>query len=247
MSVFSVLKALALPPVSLLLMIFAGLLLSLRYRRLGWSISLLATVAVLTLALPVTGALLLASLSADLPRVASPAHLPTAVVILSAEARAVNAARTRFEPGPLTWERILAGAQVARTARLPILVAGGPITPNGPTLAGVMATSLTLILNTPPRWQEEQSRDTWDNARYSAEILKANGVSAIYLVSHGWHLRRATIAFQHFGIRVTAVPVRPDPWPDFRLEDFIPSLSGWTASFYGLHEWIGGLYYQLRQ
>lgn len=247
MTLFGFLKALALPPISLLLIALGGLLMSLRYRRLGWCISFLATSSVVALAMPVTGAVLLASLSADLPRTAPPDNLPTAVVILSAEARAANAARTRFEPGPLTWERILAGVQVARTSRLPILVAGGPINPNGPTLAAVMAVALTQILNTPPRWQEQRSRDTWENARYSAEILKANGITSIYVVSHGWHLRRAAIAFRHFGIQVTVVPVRPDPGPEFHLEDFVPSLSGWTASFYGLHEWIGGLYYQFRQ
>lgn len=246
MTGFGFLKSLVLPPTSLIVVVLLGLLLALRWRRLGWGISFAGAVLMLVLAMPVTGALLLAGLSADLPRTPPPNNLPAAVVILSAEARATNAARTRFEPGPLTWERMLAGAQSARTSRLPILVAGGPIRPEGPTLAGVMAANLAQVLNLPPRWLEETSRDTWENARNSADILKANGIRSVYLVSHGWHLRRATIAFHHFGITVTAVSVRPDPWPDFHLEDFIPSLSGWTASFYGLHEWIGGFYYALR-
>lgn len=246
MTVLGLLKSLILPPTSLILVVLAGLLLALRWRRLGWGISFAGASIMLVLAMPVTGALLMAGLSADLPRTPPPSNLPTAVVILSAEARATNAARTRFEPGPLTWERILAGAQIARSSRLPILVAGGPIRPNGPTLAGVMAANLSQLFNLPPRWQEEISRDTWENARYSADILKANGISSIYLVSHGWHLRRATIAFRHFGITVTAISVRLDPWPEFHLDDFTPSLSGWTASFYGLHEWIGGLYYAMR-
>lgn len=250
MTLPGLLKSLALPPGSLILVVLAGLLLGLRWRRLGWGISFASALAMLVLSMPVTGALMMAALSADLPRTPPPTDLPAAVVILSAEARAVDAARTHFEPGPLTWERLLAGAQIARTSRLPVLVSGGAIRPggalNGPTLAGVMAASLALYLNQPPRWRDELSRDTWENARYSAEILKANGITSVYLVSHGWHLRRATRAFRHFGITVTAIPVRADPWPEFYLEDFVPSLSGWTASSYGLHEWIGELYYATR-
>jgi len=252
MSVLDLVKALALPPVSLLLLILMGLLIGLRWRRLGWSVSLAATLAMLALAMPFTGALLMAILAADLPRTPPPTNLPAAVVILSAEARALDVARTAYEPGPMTWERLIAGARVARAARLPILVAGGPIGgarggDDAPTLASTMAAALAQLLNQPPRWQETRSRDTWENARYSAEILQANGITSVYLVSHGWHLRRAIFAFRHFGITATAVPVRPTPWPARSAEEFIPSIAGWTASYYALHEWIGQLYYALRE
>ncbi len=250
MTLTGILKTLAMPPVSLLLLALAGLLLAIRWRRLGWGISLLAITLLLVLAMPITGAVMLARLSADLPRTPPATQLPAAVVILSAEARAVNTARTRFEPGPLTWERLLAGAVLARGTRLPILVSGGPVgsdtSADSPTLAMIMAVALTQQLNMAPRWREARSRDTWENARYSAEILREAGITSVYLVSHGWHLRRAGAAFRQFGITVTAVPVRPDPWPAFQLEEFVPSLAGWQASFYGLHEWIGGLYYAWR-
>jgi len=266
MSALDLIKALILPPVSLLLLVLFGLLLSLRWRRTGWVLSMGAALAMLVLAMPITGALLMAGLAADLPRTPPPTNLPAAVVILSAEARPLDAARTVFEPGPLTWERLIAGGRIARISRLPILVSGGPIdggpidsgpinggSINGgrggedaPTLAGTMATALTQLLNLTPRWQETRSRDTWENARYSAEILRSNGIASVYLVSHGWHLRRAILAFRHFGITATAVPVRPTPWPSVRTQDFIPSLGGWTASFYGMHEWIGEIYYAMR-
>ena len=251
MSVLDLVKALVVPPVSLLLLVLFGLLLSLRWRRLGWMLSTGAAVAMLVLAMPITGALLMAGLAADLPRTPPANNLPAAVVILSAEARPLDAARTVFEPGPLTWERLIAGGRMARISRLPILVSGGPIDgrPDGddsPTLAAIMATALSQLLNLTPRWLETRSRDTWENARYSAGILKENGIASVYLVSHGWHLRRAILAFRHFGITVTAVPVRPTPWPSVNGQDFIPSLAGWTASFYGLHEWIGELYYAMR-
>ncbi len=240
------LKILLVPPVSLLLLALVGLVLALRWRRLGWTLSALGTVGLLVLAMPVTGGLLMALLEADLPRTAAPTAPPEAVVILSAEARAVDAARTRYEPGPLTWERLIAGARVARQARLPVLVSGGVMQTGAPSLAEVMARGLGEHLNAATRWQETRSRDTWENAEYSAAILRAAGIQRVYLVSHAWHLRRAVAAFARFGITATAVPVRMHAWPLLTVEDFVPTTAGWTNSGNALHEWIGIAWYRLR-
>lgn len=239
-------KPVLLPPFSFLLLVLAGLVLQLRWRRMGWTMALLGTVALLVLAMPITGGVLIAMLERDLPRTPSPTALPEAIVILSAEARAMDTARSRFGPGPLTLERLIAGSGIARRSRLPVLVSGGQMQDRAPALAEVMAHSLNESLHTPVRWQEIRSRDTWQNAEFSAAILRDAGISRIYLVSHAWHLRRAIAAFAQFGITATAVPVRMDSWPLGTLEDFVPTVSGWVNSGHALHEWIGIAYYKLR-
>jgi len=239
-------KIMVVPPISLLLLALAGLAVTLRWRRTGWVMSALGLVGLLVLAMPVSGGVLLALLEQDLPRVPSPTAPPQAVVILSAEYRAVDAARRRYEAGPLTLERLIGGAGVARVARLPVLVSGGVMRTGAPSLAEVMARTLAENFNTQVRWQETKSRDTWENAEYSARILKDAGITNIYLVSHAWHLRRAIAAFGHFGITATAIPVRAYPWPEMTLEDFIPTVSGWSSSAWALHEWIGIAWYALR-
>lgn len=245
-SVDPLLKTLLTPPISLLLLVLFGLLLALRWRRLGWLAAMAGASGLLVLAMPATGALLMALLERDLPRVPAPAAPPEAVVILSAEIRVIDAARTRFDPGPLTWERLIAGARLARLARLPVLVSGGVTQAEAPSLADVMATSLAENFNLPTRWRETRSRDTWENAQFSAAMLREAGISRVYLVSHGWHLRRAVTAFAQFGITAIAVPVRVSPWPRWRLDEFVPTPSGWNASGRALHEWIGIVWYSLR-
>lgn len=239
------LKVLVVPPISLLLLVLAGFALALRWRRLGWWVGALSAMALLVLAMPVTGSVLLSALETDLPRRAAPTALPEAVVILSAEARAVDPSGTRYEPGPMTLERLLAGMQVARMARLPILVTGGVMRPGAPSLADIMARSLEEHWNLPVRWRETRSRDTWQNAEFSAAMLREAGITRVYLVSHAWHLRRAIAAFARFGITAVAVPVRLQGPPRWTPDEFVPNPTGWVASYHAMHEWIGIAWYAL--
>jgi uncharacterized SAM-binding protein YcdF (DUF218 family) len=246
-------KNLFLPPIGLLLVALLGLLLGLhwRWRRVGWGVSLASLLALLVLAMPVTGIFLVVALESGLPVTPTPGQPPKAIVILSAEAVPVDGDGARFEPGKLTWERLRAGAQLARQEKLPIMVSGGmvsggPMPAHPPPLADLMARGLAEQLNVPVRWRETRARDTWENAKYSAEMLRAAGIKSVYMVSHAWHLRRAIAAFARFGIVAIAAPVRMDRWPRGTLEEFVPSLAGWTQSRLALHEWIGGAYYALR-
>ena len=56
------------------------------------------------------------------------------------------------------------------------------------------------------QWVESASRDTAENAAYSAAILKAAGITRVALVSHAWHLRRAVPLFERQGLDVMAAP-----------------------------------------
>ncbi len=56
-----------------------------------------------------------------------------------------------------------------------------------------------------PRWAmftEDESRDTWENAKFSAAILKSHGWQRIILVSDPSHVWRASQHFKHFGMDV---------------------------------------------
>ncbi|MCP5141238.1 MAG: YdcF family protein [Gammaproteobacteria bacterium] len=49
---------------------------------------------------------------------------------------------------------------------------------------------------------EARSRNTWENAKFTAELLRRHGWSRVLLVSDAWHLPRAQIAFRAHGIVV---------------------------------------------
>ena len=143
-------------------------------------------------------------------------------------------------------ERMRAGALLQRQTGLPVLVSGGKLAWDAEPIAQQMARALDREFNVPVRWVEPKSEDTWQNAQFSAALLHAAGIGSVYLVSHAWHLRRAAMAFAHFGIATTPAPLRYDRPPRFGFDGFMPTASAFQYSYYAMHEWIGCVYYALR-
>ena len=245
MSFRVLLTGLLLPPTSLVILGLALLLHPRRGRVLGWG----ALTMLLMLALPIISSSLLASLNV-LPDI--PSDAPEAIVILAGDVTEATSGQPK--PGLLTLERLQEGAALHRRTGLPILVTGGPIK-EGSTInlikentlshADMMTRSLWNDFLVPVRWRENRSQDTWQNAEYSAAILRAESINSVYIVTQAWHMRRALYAFRHFGVNAIAAPVEPDRWPAVVLDNFIPSARAWHESYYGLHEWIGLVYYRL--
>ncbi|GAC1483724.1 MAG: hypothetical protein NVS2B11_09250 [Acetobacteraceae bacterium] len=171
---------------------------------------------------------------------------PQAIVVLSADGIRQHDA-IDLGPGLLTLDRIRAAAEAAKRTSLPLLVSGGPFLHQRTPLATMMALSLKDDFGVEARWQETRSLTTWENARYSTEILKADDVSRIYLMTHYWHMRRALLSFRHFGMDVVPLPVRPSEHSPLSPEQFVPRPAAWLESYYALHEWVGILAYSLRQ
>jgi uncharacterized SAM-binding protein YcdF (DUF218 family) len=246
MSISPFVTDLVVPPLCLPFACLAGAAAGL-YWRSGTLFAAIMAVLLIVLGMPAVGQTLIASLETDLPLSPEPADPPKAIVILSAEGTQGKGPHP-YSVGPLTLERLLAGVQLwHRNGPLPILVTGGPTGPRGaPTLAARMAYVLTEDFAMPVVWQETASRNTWENAEFSARILKEKHIDSVYLVTNAWHMKRAMYCFHHFGIETTAAPVRLAE-PDYsELGGFAPSINGWAASYYAFHEWIGRLYYAIR-
>ncbi len=224
----------------------AGLVVRRWHHRLGELLTILSCVLLLALSMPFFGGMLLVALEQQLPSDAAPGNKPGAIVILSGDITRYGGDDPGFGPGRLTLERERAGAAVFRRVQLPILVTGGVLQPGEPPIAAVMEQSMRDDFQTPVRWMELRSHDTWQNAEYSVQILRANGISTIYLVTHAWHMRRALIAFHHFGINVIPAPVQLDRFPVFSWFYLMPSVYGWQVTYYAVHEWLGYVDYLLR-
>ena len=136
--------------------------------------------------------------------------------------------------------------RLQRRTGLPILVTGGVTQPGSPAVGLVMEESLKEDFRTPARWVESKSADTWQNARFSADILRREGITSVYVVTQAWHMRRAVLAFQGTGLVVTAAPTPLDEPLGPDLFDFLPRASGWQTGYYAAHEWIGDAWYKLR-
>jgi uncharacterized SAM-binding protein YcdF (DUF218 family) len=143
-------------------------------------------------------------------------------------------------------ERLRTAAALARLTGLPILATGGTTQPDTTPVGTLMGASLRDDFRLPARWIEDQSIDTWENARFSADILHRDGINSVYLVTSSWHMRRALLAFEGIGLTVTAAPTPLDAPMRLDFTDFLPRASVWLNGYYALHEWIGYEWYTLR-
>ena len=238
--------AVVVPPLALAPITLAGAVLGWRYRRSGLAIATSGAALLVLLAMPAIAGALLVSLEQGMPLAAPADDPPHAIVILAGDASHPVGADS-LGLGPLTLERVAAGAALYRQTHLPILVTGGRPDEGGTaSLAEVMARVLVHDFGVPVRWEETNATNTWQNAALSAPILAAAGIRSIYLVTHAWHMQRAIFCFRRLGITVTAAPVRLDRRPRLTVGDFAPSLHGWQDSYDALHEWIGIAWYRLR-
>jgi uncharacterized SAM-binding protein YcdF (DUF218 family) len=234
------------PPISLLLVAIAGVLIGRRRRRIGRCLTWAGLAGLLILAMPVAGGSLMIVLERNLPLTPPPDSPPQAIVILGGDVVRGGIRTVVLDLGPISLERLQTGAALSRRTGLPILVSGGSLREGDAPVAALMADSLAHDFQVPVRWIEAESLDTWENAHRSAAILRAQGIRSIYVVTQAWHMRRAIMAFADTGIIVTAAPPRLDRLRAPLAANFVPEIAGWQESYYALHEWIGCVYYALR-
>jgi uncharacterized SAM-binding protein YcdF (DUF218 family) len=241
-----ILLVVLLPPLNLFIVILAGLALTRKWPRLGHWLIGISAVLLLVLALPAVAGTLLRTLEMGLPVTPPRSNPPAAIVILGAELERTGGAQPGAIVGPVTLQRLRAGAALQRNTQLPVLVSGGSEDPSEPPVAVLMQHSLTEDFRIPVRWVEPDSHDTWQNARDSAAILRAAGIDSVYLVTHAWHERRALMAFSAAGLAATAAPTPLNRPPPPIALDFVPRPFALLDSFYAFHEWIGCAWYWLR-
>lgn len=238
MSLQALATTLVLPPVGLLLAALVLLAWRRRGTRLLAALLLLTTLA---LATPFVAGTLRLSLERLLPAVAGEAG---AIVVLSGD---IAHTRDGIELGPLTLERMRAGATLHRRTGLPLLVTGGVLSRRHPVpVAELMRTAYAEEFGIAVRWVESRARDTRDNAELSTALLREAGVSRAFVVSHAWHLPRALAAFARAGLAAVPAPVRFGPVPDGAFADWVPGPRALLESWYCLREWAGILVYRLR-
>jgi uncharacterized SAM-binding protein YcdF (DUF218 family) len=169
---------------------------------------------------------------------------PGAVVILSAGLRTHTQGAGQPRLDSLSTTRLLYGAELAERTDLPVLVTGGVWAGTGRRIGAEMAAFLRRWSDAEVRWTEARARDTWDNAHQSARLLQDAGIGRIYLVTHAWHMPRATYAFRAHGIEVVPAPTGFIGTPQLTARSLIPAPEGVQAAYWALHELLGRLAYR---
>jgi uncharacterized SAM-binding protein YcdF (DUF218 family) len=93
--------------------------------------------------------------------------------------------------GRLTLVRLAEAASMQRRTGLPILVSGGRPENADDSLANMMSTVRQDDSHIAVRWREDRSSNTYENAAFSAELLRRANVPSALLVTNRWHMARA--------------------------------------------------------
>jgi uncharacterized SAM-binding protein YcdF (DUF218 family) len=98
----------------------------------------------------------------------------------------------------------------------------------------------------PVRWVEGKAINTFENARFSKEILEREGINKIYLVTHAWHMPRSIMAFREAGFEVIPAPMAFTTRYQTDVFAFIPSAGAMRDAYILTHELIGKVWYYIR-
>jgi uncharacterized SAM-binding protein YcdF (DUF218 family) len=219
------------PPTVFIALCLLAAWVALAWRRTGIVLMLVASTCLYLSALPVVSDQLSRSLEMGLQGRADLTGAE-AIVVLSAGA---NRGNGKDEPDSLdgfSLERLASATRLYRIVRLPVAVTGGRLFGSTNNLGRLMKEELEQNFGIPVRWSEEESRTTFENAEFTARLLKADHIGSVIVVTHAWHLRRAIWSFEHVGIHALQWPVAKTNVEAADIDDFLPSVGALSRTFY---------------
>jgi uncharacterized SAM-binding protein YcdF (DUF218 family) len=196
------------------------------------------------------GALLLRPLEDRFPQPPADMQEPTGIVVLGgAVASGRSEARGQISLTP-DGARTTTAVELARrypAARL--VFTGGPDTLLGHGLAeAISAKKLWLSLGVPAERMtfEAKSRNTWENAVFTRDLVKPKSGEIWLLVTSAWHMPRSVGIFRRIGFDVVPYPVEYHTFGDARDFLFFPKMTEEVIMLdESVREWIGLLAYRL--
>jgi uncharacterized SAM-binding protein YcdF (DUF218 family) len=236
------LKALALPPTGLMLLVLAGVVLGWRRRAAGAALALGGLAALWVLS---CNGVAVAMSHWLLPPVVPVAQKDLqgvqAIVVLGGGLQPYAPEYGNAQPGPWALPRLRYAAHLARRSGKPILISAGTgwAAATEVTEAEAYRRMLADDYGITVRWIEDKSRDTRQNAVFSARLVQRDGIRRVAVVTDAVHMPRAVRNFRDAGFDVVPAPT------DFILpaasivDDWLPSARGLRNSTYILHEWLG--------
>jgi uncharacterized SAM-binding protein YcdF (DUF218 family) len=232
-------------PTAFITLALLGALAALRWRRSGIALALASSLCLFAAATPALSSYLVHRVETALP-----AHIDfreaQAIVVLGGDVRSGSGADVADALGPLSLERVVLAARAYRRLHLPVAVSGGRVGAARGSEATLMKAALETDFAIPVTWSEDASRTTWENALYTARLLRPAGINTVVVVSQAWHLPRAVWAFERAGLHALPWPAPRTTRQAARIDDFLPSIGALRDTTYALHEMIGAAYYRLR-
>lgn len=182
-----------------------------------------------------------------------------AIVVLGGGSESAEAPR-RIPEVNGAGDRMIYAAWLYRQGAAPAILASGGVldwSSASTTPADDMAMLLELMgVPDDVIWRQPRSRNTFEDAVYSAEILRQKGAQRILLVTSAWHMPRAVRLFEAQRLDVTPAPtdfiVSDNDWAsrwslDLRaiILGLLPNVDNLSLTTKMLKEYLGMSYYTL--
>lgn len=247
------LKALILPPGSLLVLFLLGLLLGRR-----WSGHLLRWLTLIAFYLLSTAAAThwLAPFIETYPATSASqlqADNVQAILVLSGGYNLKNPELdNQAGPDDISMQRLTYALRLHRETGLPLIISGGRPQVGEPPLAEIFARWLQETAGAQTLALETKSATTWENLEYSAAILEELGIQRIALVTHAFHMPRSMLAAKRHGVDAApapfgylgAKPANPSNYES--LTYWQPSARQFRRNYLLLHELLGVAWYRFK-
>jgi uncharacterized SAM-binding protein YcdF (DUF218 family) len=230
----TVLRQLLLPPTGPLLLGFIGLFLLSRRPRLARGLLAAGLGSLWLLSMPVIADAITRLAEHYPPLDPSQIDGAQAIVILGGggeRSLAPEYGGPAAEPELL--ERLAYGAFIARRTALPVLVTGF----GGEAVA--MRATLRRNFDLDPRWVDDQSYDTFQNAHNTARILKPEGIHRVILVTRATHMWRSVHEVTAAGLEVVPAPFGILAPRVRGVLSYIPDVDAMSRSYAACYELLG--------
>ena len=240
-------------PVNLLLLIgLAGVVIGFapQFRRLGHAAMATAIVLLAIASFSPLGGLALRPLEDRFPLPGADLPAPTGIIVLGGVLDE-DISLARKSPALLAASSRLTGAVVLarRFPQARIIFTGGNASLHPTDLSeadGVRDFWLSLGLPPERMTFETKSKNTWENAIYTRDLVQPKPNETWLLVTSAWHMPRSMGIFRRAGFNVTAYPVDYRTYGDDRDWRFTyVVLDELTMLDLAMHEWIGLVAYHL--
>ena len=231
---------LVLPPGIFIVILFTASIYAKRYKRFF----LFSAVAFYLLSNNIVSNLLLSPL--EKPYAKPPNIKDADMVVVLGGGRIKGSSNLPLSQG--AFKRAMWGLMIAKQKNLPLLFSGGGIDSKYSEADAFMQTlnelSKYLKINIDKKQIliEKRSLNSFENAKYTKEILQKRGVSnpVIILVTSAYHMKRAIKLYRYFGIK--AEPLATDflvNHKKYNFFDILPHMGALKRSYIALHEYFG--------
>lgn len=152
-------------------------------------------------------------------------------------------------PTDPAYSRIVKAATLYNMRAKPIIITGGRVYNDGSRSESSVYKKILIGLGIPSEdiITEERSRTTYENVKYTKELLDEMGYDSITLVTSATHIYRAAYTFESVGIEVVQAPAGYlTNNSSYDIMDFIPDSNNLNFFFRAFWEYMGVGYYQLK-